>query len=394
MATSDALRAVDDMVAKVEPVLRKHAAQAEAERRLAPEAMNALIDAGVTRSLLPKRLGGLELDVLAGFRLIEELSYIDSAAGWVSLIAAGLTSFGGLLPPKAAEEMFSDPRAVLVGAWFPPGTAEPVQGGYRVSGHWAFGSGSNYATWLTGQALITENGVPKPGPDGNPQPLIVFFRADQAEVLDNWQAMGMRGTGSHDFRVQDIFVPNHRAWAMGPWEIKNPAYAGPLYRMAAWAIAPWQASVTLGIARAAIDGLLELAGAGKTPSYTMTSIADRQVVQDRVARARAVVDAARSYIQVTATAALEFVQTAPKLDMEHGLPLALAGSFGIEASAQAVDLVHACAGTSAIRGERPFEKYFRDVHTLTQHAFSSPSRFESIGKLLLGRETDWGFYYL
>jgi alkylation response protein AidB-like acyl-CoA dehydrogenase len=152
--------------------------------------------------------------------------------------------------------------------------------------------------------------------------------------------------------------------------------------------------VTLGIARAAIDGLCQLAVEGKTPSYTQTSIADRPVVQDRIARARAVVDAARSYIYATAAEAWAYVQTAPKLDMEHGLPLALAGSFGVEASVQAVDLVHACAGTSAIREERPFQKYFRDIHTLQQHAFSSASRFESVGKIMLGRESDWAFYNL
>jgi hypothetical protein len=102
----------------------------------------------------------------------------------------------------------------------------------------------------------------------------------------------------------------------------------------------------------------------------------------------------RLYTYTSAREAMEFVETAPKLDFEHGLPLALASSFGIEASAQAVDLVHACAGTSAILDERPFQKYFRDFHTRQQHAFSWQSRFESVGKILLGRASDWAFYYL
>src|SRR5581483_4967294 len=299
----------------------------------------------------------------------------------------------GALPTQAADEMFADPRTMLGGAWFPPGSAEPVQGGYRVTGHWAFASGSNYTTWFSGQALVTENGEPKLDDNGMPAALPVFFPAHEAEVIENWDTLGMRGTGSHDFRVQDLFVPEHLTWTIGPWATVNPAYSGPLYRMGAAFVPPLQASVTLGIARAAIDDLIELAQA-KTPSDTMTGLADKPVVQDKIARARAVVDAARSYIQHTAAEAEEILRAQPGLNIEQRLPLALAGSFGIEASAQAVDLVHACAGTSGIRSERPFEKYFRDVHTLTQHAFSSPSRFESIGKLLLGRETDWGFYYL
>jgi indole-3-acetate monooxygenase len=385
---------LDDIIAQVEPVLRQHSARAEADRRLAPEAMAALIDAGVVRSLLPVGLGGLELDFVSVLKLLEELSRIDSAAGWVSLLAAGVPAFAGLLPAEAGQEIFADPRAVCVGAWFPPGTAEPVPGGYRVTGQWSFGSGSTYATWFNGQALVTDQGVPRLGPDGRPMLLFVFFRAEEAEVLDNWQALGMRGTGSHDFRVTDIFVPEHRSWPLGPWEMKNPAYAGPAYRLGPWLIPPAQACVALGIARAAIDDLIDLAGAGKTPSYTQTSIADRAVVQERLARARALVDAARSYVYATAAAAYEYLSGAPKLDFAHSLPLALAGSFGIEAAAQAVDLVHACAGTAAIRDERPFQKYFRDVHTLTQHAFSSASRYESVGKILLGRESDWAFYYL
>jgi alkylation response protein AidB-like acyl-CoA dehydrogenase len=394
MATIERTSTVEEIVAEVEPTLRQYAARAEAERRLAPEAMAALIDAGVIRSQLPRSLGGLELDYLSALRLIEELSYIDSAAGWVSFIASAIAPFAGLLPPRAADEMLADPRAVVVGAWFPPGTAEPVQGGYRVTGQWAFGTGSNHATWFTGQALVTDNGVPRIGPDGQPQPLIVFFPAAEAEVLDNWNTLGMRGTGSNDYRVIDIFVPDHRTWAIGPWQMRNPAFENPFSRLGIWSAAPLQAVVTLGMARAAVDDLIALAGAGKTPSYTQTSIADKPVVQDRVARARATVDAARHYIYGTAQAAWDYVQTHEKLDMEHGLPLALAGSYGIEASAHVADLVHACAGTSAIRDELPFQKYFRDIHTLQQHAFSSAARFESVGKIMLGRESDWGFYYL
>jgi len=214
---------VGDLVKRVEHVLRDSAATSEAERRLAPEAMQALIDAGILRALLPAAYGGAELGLIPGIQLVEELSYIDSAAGWVTTICAGVPVLTGVLPQKGADEMFADPHAVCCGAWFPPGSAEPVQGGYRVTGHWSFASGSNYATWLTGQAFVTENGAPKIGANGMPAALILFFPAGEAEIIDNWNVLGMCGTGSHDVRVSDIFVPEHRVWTIGPWASVNPA---------------------------------------------------------------------------------------------------------------------------------------------------------------------------
>ena len=158
-------------------------------------------------------------------------------------------------------------------------------------------------------------------------------------------------------------------------------------------VRPLVASVSLGVARAAIADLTELAQA-KTPSYSQVGLADRPVVQDKLARARAAVDAARSYLYGALAAAEEAVETQTKLSIEQGIPLALAASHAIEAAIQAVDLVHSCAGTSGIRNELRFQQYFRDVHTMSQHAFASPARFESVGKLMLGRESDWPFYYL
>jgi alkylation response protein AidB-like acyl-CoA dehydrogenase len=180
---------------------------------------------------------------------------------------------------------------------------------------------------------------------------------------------------------------------MGPVAPANPAFRDGLTRMGIWWFSPLVASVSLGIARAAIADLVELAQR-KTPSYTYVGLADKAMVQDKLARAQASVDAARSYLYSSLAAAEEVAQTQPKLRIEQGIPLALAGSYAVEAACQAVDLVHGCAGTSGIRNEHGFQQYFRDVHTISQHAFASASRFESIGKLLLGHDSDWPFYYL
>lgn len=384
---------VHDLVDRVAPALRASAAASEAARRLAPEAMEALIDAGIPRALIPAAYGGAELGPVEGVRLFEELAVVDSAAAWVGMLSAAGAWLLAMLPPRAAEEILGDPRAVVNGTLFPPLTAEPVAGGYRVSGRRAFASGCDHATWLQCQAIVLENNAPKIGPNGIPTALLVHFPADEAEIIDTWHTLGMRGTGSNDFRVSGVFVAEHRVWPMGPVAPVNPAYSDGLSRMGIWWFSPLVASVSLGIARAAISDLIELARE-KTPSYTRVALADKPVVQDKLARARAAVDAARGYLYGALAAADEVVRTQPKLGIEQGIPLALAGSHAIEAAGQAVDLVHSCVGTSGIRDELRFQQYFRDVHTISQHAFASPSRFESVGKLLLGRESDWPFYYL
>jgi indole-3-acetate monooxygenase len=384
----------EQIVAQIEPVLREYAAVAEAERRLAPEAMNAMIESGVFRTWVPRAYGGLEMDPLPALRMFEAIARIDSAAGWLAANQSGVASLAMLMPAEGSAEMFTDPRAVCAGGWFPPGVAVPVQDGYRVTARWSFGSGCQYATWLTGQALVHENGALRLGPDGNPEAIIVFFPAHEAEILDGtWKTLGMRGTGSNDYRISDVFVPERRVWRVGPLGELSEAYSGPFYRLGIWTVGPINAAVALGIAQAALDDFLRLAET-KTPSYTQTALADKPVVQERIARARAYVEAARSYVERTVSDAWEFVQGGRAIDMEHGIPMALAGSFAMEAAGTAVDLVHASAGTSAIREEQRFQQYFRDVHTVSQHALSSPARFESLGKLMLGRECDWAFYYL
>jgi indole-3-acetate monooxygenase len=384
---------MQELVQQVAPVLRASAAAAEDARQLAPEAMAALVEAGIVRALLPEVYNGAELGPVAGIRLFEELATIDSAASWVGMITAAGAWLINLLPPQAADEIFADPRAVVSGSLFPPLTAAPVQGGYRLSGRTAFASGCSHATWLQTQAVVMENGAPLLAPNGMPAALIVHFPATEAEIIDNWRTLGMRGTGSHDIQVNDIFIPEHRVWPLGPYAPVNPAFTDALTRMGLWWFSPLVASVSLGTARAAIADLIELAQT-KTPSYTQTGLADKPVVQERLARARAAVDAARSYLYGSLSEAEEIVQTQPKLSIEQGIPLALAASHAIEAAIQAVDLVHSCAGTTGIREEQRFQQYFRDVHTMSQHAFVSSSRFESVGKLLLGRESDWPFYYL
>jgi indole-3-acetate monooxygenase len=392
--TTQQIPSVTELIAQVEPTLRRFAPAAEAQRQLPPEAVATLRDAGLFDLWVPRAHGGLELDPLASMQVFEELGRIDGSVGWVVSNCSFIAYLCQVLPDEGSAEIFANPRTVVAGAVNPPGIAIPVEGGYRVSGRWPFGSACHFADWLGTFCLIMDGEAPRMDADGNPVLLQVMLAREEAEILDTWHVLGMRGTGSADFQVQDIFVPERRSVALAALDQPGSAHGGPLYRFGLWIDPLRIASTALGVARAALEAFIELA-ATKTPNFTQTALADRSNVQDAVARARAQIDAARSYITTTVSDAWEFVQSegSPRITVNEGVPLGLAASFGMQSAVQAVDLVHAMAGTTAIREEYPFQQYFRDVHTLSQHAIASANRFESLGKILLGRQSDWVFYY-
>ena len=380
------------IIEELQPVLTAYREQSERDRKLAPEVARAMIDAGVFQSLVPKAFGGMELDPVDALQLYEGIARIDASAGWIAANQSGIATLVSLLPEAAGPEIFGGGRVLFAGALFPPGSAEPVEGGYRISGRWPFVSGCDYANWMVGSAIIMDGGQPRIGPHGEPVMMAVVFPSNDATIVENWDTLGMRGTGSNDIMVNDAFVPEHRTWVVGSAEPAGSVFTAPIYRLGFWPVASVNASVALGIARAALEDLSALAS--KTPAYVMTSVGDRPVVQDRLARARAQLDAARSYVYLTIEDATENVRGGGMLDPVVGMSVSLAGTFAMEAAAAVVDDVHSMAGTSAIRNGARFQSYFRDIHTLTQHAYSSASRYESIGKLLLGKETDWAFYAL
>ena len=283
-----------ELVETVAPTLRATTDVSESLRRLAPEAMDAMVDAGILRALVPSAYHGSELGPVHGIKLFEELGSIDSAAAWVGAISAAGAWLISLLPVEAADEVLGDRLAVVNGSLFPPLAATPAPGGYRVSGRSSFASGCDYATWIQCQAVIMRDGVPQIGANGAPIAILIHVPATQVEIIDTWHTLGMRGTGSNDFQIGEAFVPEHLTWRMGPVSPANPAFTDGFTRMGVWWFSPLIASVALGIARAAIDDLVDLAQR-KTSSYTHVELADKSIVQDRLARARAVVDASRAY---------------------------------------------------------------------------------------------------
>jgi alkylation response protein AidB-like acyl-CoA dehydrogenase len=389
------LTTVDEVlgrVAELEPMIRAASAEAEMERRLSSHVAEALRDAGCYHLFRPRSRGGLELDPVSAFRVIEELSRIDSAAGWNVALANSCEPLGAWFSDETTAEVFGSIRTVMAGGNVPPRRAVPVRGGYRLSGRCTFNSNCHAATWIVGFAHVHDNGVERLDENGQPVTLITLFPTELAEIIDNWDTLGMRGTGSHDVNVDDVFLPAERAVPLKPLEQPSPAYSGPWHRLTMWPSVACAAIPALGIAQAAIDEFAELA-TKKTPSYTTTMLKDRSIVQLRFATAVAKVESARAYLHEAFDAAWQGALEERSLDLAGRARLLLASSHVPIAAAEAVDLIHSLAGTTGIRNDQTFQRHFRDVHVITQHAFVSESRMEAVGQVRFGLDPNWPFLH-
>jgi alkylation response protein AidB-like acyl-CoA dehydrogenase len=368
------------------------AAREETERlRQVPTALsNALATAGLYQMHLPHSMGGPELPPLTVFEAIEEISKADGSVGWCLMNANLLSIAAGGLAPEVGRRNFGAPPDIrAAGALRPMGRARTVEGGYRLKGHWDFASGLPNANWLYCPSLIMDGEASRLTPAGTPVVRVMWVPAAVARLIDNWSVMGMRGTGSHDFEIDDVFIPEHDTFSM----TDQPAEPGPLYHprfFITFAHLLFAANA-LGIARGAIDTLIDMASR-KTTTTSTDLLRDRPLVQGRVAQAEAIASAARGYV-IESLRQLWEAALANLSDPSREIGrLRLAIPHAIHESARAIDLVFHAAGTNAIFTANPLERQFRDIHVAVQHASAFPKNFESAGKVLMGlRPTDPGW---
>ncbi|MBU6526993.1 acyl-CoA dehydrogenase family protein [Methylocystis sp. MJC1] len=379
-----------DAVRRIEPILRENAAAAERDRRLSPQAAAAMREQGLYRLWRPKALGGLEADPMTGFRVIEELGRIDSAASWNLQVSIAHDLFGPWFPDAAAREIFGG-DAIVVGGQQPARRAVPVTGGYLLSGSTPFVSGAHQATAFLGYANTIEIGDMRRNADDAPETLLVAFSARDAKIVENWNVFGMRGTGSHDVDVVDAFIPAH--WAV-PWEpLRKPgsAYEGPLYRLTVWPAIAALTPPALGIARAAIDEAIALI-TKKTPAFGAKKLEDNGVVQSQLARAEARLSAGRAFFYEAFEEAYGEAVAARPIDTKLKGKLQLATTHAMLEAAAAVDIVHEIIGASGVREEFGFARHFRDIHVITQHGFINAAKLQPVGQIMLGLAPDWPFF--
>lgn len=373
-------------VAGVAPLLRSVSEETEAKRSLPESAVQAMLEAGFYGMLVPRSLGGGEIDPLTYYEVIEALAQVESAAAWSVMISnAVMTTSVRWLPDETLATMFKSPReTVMAGSAPPRGRLVPTKGGYRLTGRWAQGSNISIARWVQAGCMI-DNGSPA-GPAAKPPPVMCVFPAAEAEIIDTWHTTGMRGTGSHDFAAKDIFVPSeHVQVALGGW-----LRTGPLYQVAGWTqVAGWSqlahAAIGLGIARDAIEEFVKLAGS-KQPTWQPTpgALATRGTVQAKVAQAEALVGSGRAYVLESSSVMWEAAcrQSPPTLEQRAVYRLAIAQA---NANAlQAIDLLYSIAGVSAIYQQSRLDRALRDAHTAAAHVWVSPDTYELSGRLLLG----------
>jgi alkylation response protein AidB-like acyl-CoA dehydrogenase len=361
------------------PTIRASAERIEREGRLPPEIVSALSEAGVFRMLVPRSLGGGEVDPIVQMDVLEALSEADGSVGWCAAIGSGSAWALALLTPEVAAEILSDPTAIVAGNFGAPfgGRAVAVEGGYRLTGRWPFGSGSPHATWMLGHALVFDGDQPRPGPNGAPETRVMVFPKSECTILDTWHATGLAGTGSHDFAVADLLIPAERSF--GLYGV-TPYHDGPLYRGRFYLLA--HGAHAVGIARAAIDAFVGVAASRRMP-LSDALMRDRSMVQVAVAQAEALVRSGRAFLWDTTRAAWNEACATGTLSDETRALARLAISASFEQATRAVDLMYSSGGGSAVYRTNPLQRHFRDIHTASQHAIVAPPSFELIGQSLL-----------
>lgn len=373
-------------------IIRAHADAGEQERRLSRPVVEALTEAGIFRLLTPRAFGGLEVDPATACRAVEELSRIDGSTGWCAMLGACLSHFGGLLPEEAAHEIYDDPRTVVAGTFRPNGIARLTDDGYRVTGRWPLASGIPHATWVVGGCRVFDGEQLVLTPNGTPDLRLLFFPPADVEVIDTWHVAGLRGTGSNDFVMADVFVPARRA----VWFSQPPVQPGPLYGLPAIALfAALIGCVSLGIARHALDAFANLAGA-KTPTGSQVLLREKAMAQAQLGEAEGLLRAGRAFLYETVSAAWETALCGKRLSWEQRGLLWLAATQAALQASQAVDLMFRAGGASSVYATTPLERCLRDIRTAAQHVCVTPTNYEFAGRLYLEMDlfgTPWSMDY-
>jgi alkylation response protein AidB-like acyl-CoA dehydrogenase len=391
--TADASAA--DYLARVQeiaPALEAAAAEIDRQRELPEAIVDALIERGLFRLLLPRSLDGAELLPAQYIPVIEAIAQIDASTAWCLNQNSGCSMTAALLAPEIAREIFGGPRGIL--AWGPgPGEARVAPGGYRVTASWSFASGSQHASWLGCHVPIVEaDGTPRLRPDGTPVVRTMLFPKTSTKFTDIWHTIGLRGTASNQYEAEDLFVPE--AYSVDVLSRRDSSLtreAGLLYRFSSLSLyAGGFAGVALGIARATLGHFIELAR-DKIPRGARNTLRNNNVIQSEVARAEAQLSAARGWLLQSFENIAAAVAQRGHIALDERMTIRLASTFAIHTGVEVVDTLYQAAGATAIFNDNPFERRFRDIHSVAQQLQGRQQHFETVGQHLMGLEADTGW---
>lgn len=365
-----------DALADMAPLVAAEAERAEREARTTAPVAERIVDAGLYRLYLPRSIGAPELDVPSALEVFEAASRIDGSFGWAVTIGSGGGLFAGALEPATAAEIFGPKDALIAGSGKPGGAAKPVDSGYLAGGRWNFASGAHHATFFTANCFLEGERSPD---NGEPVIRAMAFPASEVEIVETWEPAGMRGTGSHDFRVESSLVPLRRTFdVFGDWAFER----GPLYRYPFNHHAETSFSaVALGIGRHAIDEFLALAS--RPSLYTGDPLGDRQGARVRLGEAEALVSAARAWFFEIARSSWDTVVEGDALKDGDASRVSLASIHAANSAARAATLLFEAGGSASLDAGSPLARAWRDVHALTKHVAVSPLGYEAAAAGLL-----------
>lgn len=367
------------------PVISSRADEIEAARRLPADLARQLAEIGLFRMMVPKTYGGLELPASEALQILEKVGEADASVGWCLMIGSTTGLCAAYLPREVARKVYAEPAIITGGVFAPLGKAAREGDNYRVSGRWQWASGSANSDWLFGGSLILEDGKPRMLSNGMPDSRMILFARSDVSLIDSWHVSGLCGTGSGEMEVRDLIVPCTHSLSL---IVDEPLETGALYRFPVFGLlALGIAAVMLGNARASIEALIELAG-GKKPQGARKTLAERPAAQAELAKAEAMLAAARAYFYDSVGDAWAVALKGDPLAVDMRARLRLAATHATRTAADVTRVMYDLGGGSSVFLSNALQRRFRDGHVGTQHMMVGPATYELTGRVFMGLPTD------
>jgi alkylation response protein AidB-like acyl-CoA dehydrogenase len=359
------------------PAITGRSVEIERGRRVPADLVEELMAAGCFRALVPRSHGGDELDLPVDMRVIEELARADGSVGWTVMIGHHAPTVLGKLPRATFDAVYAEgPDVIFAGTLNPSGVATPVEGGFRVTGRWSFASGCEQCHWFVAHCVVDDGRQP-------PIRMMVLPPAD-VEIRDTWWVSGLCGTGSHDFVVNDGFVPAERSFVL--WD--EPCLDVPLLRMPEVSAAVLSiGAVAVGIAHGALGEVTDLA-TGKVPLFSDATLASNPLFQHQLGDADARLRAARTLLYADAETAWATAAAGAPFTPDHRARIRTTATWVTSTAASVVDMSYAAGGGSSLYTSSPLQHRLRDIHALTQHFGVKLDTFTTAGAVLAGQDVD------
>ena len=377
---TDAADATLGAVRALAPEIVARSDEIERGRRLPADLVAQLRAAGCFRMLVPRKYGGAELELAAHMRVMRELARADGSVGWTVMIGSSAPVILGMLPTATFDAVYAEgPDVVLAGAFNPTGVAAPVDAGFRATGRWSFASGCQHADWFIAHCVVDDGRMP-------PLRMMVLPAAD-VDIVDTWTVSGLCGTGSHDFTIEGVFVPDERTFSV----FEEPGLHGALGRIPELSYASLEfANVAVGIAEAALAEITSLA-TGKVPMFADATLAASPLFRYRLGEADAHLRAADALLRAAVASTWHTAASDVEFTPEQRARIRATATWVTAAAAAVVDTAYTAGGGTALYSTSPLQRRLRDAHAITQHFAVKPDTFTLAGAVLAGQDVDLSF---